>query len=108
MSVPVGSGTRFGLLDQLLPGSSGPSGNAGGLVWLTMSLSACSENASRSPSSSGKPSRSFLSVASGILMSTISPVGFILNENSAPRAAFNCRTTGSNGSGIELLGEPES
>ena len=28
-SVPVGSGTRLGLLDQLLPGSSGPCGNGG-------------------------------------------------------------------------------
>ena len=73
-----------------------------------MSLRACSENASAPPASSGKPSRSFLSVASGILMFAISPVGFILNENSAPDRAFNCRTSPSNGSGTAVAGEFES
>ena len=62
-----------------------------GLDCNNISFNPCSENPPCSGlCSAGSASRSFLRVASEIRRSAISPLGFILNENSCPLVAFNC------------------
>ena len=107
-SVPGGRGIRLGLLDQLLPGSSGPAGNAGGLCLADHVLERLLGKRLLLACIFGQAVAQLLERRLGNLDVLDLAAGFHLEREFSAQGRLQLPDLASNGSGIELFGELES